>query len=172
MISFDQMGPISRKPIQGDGWAERKRPKRLRATYNRQHGIRCIFGALDVHRDRLYARMRPRRAGRDALVFVRMMGPGLLGPAADLLDPGQPLGHLEPRHPRLRCQQHDRVGPHSDLHQLPQPGGSGLECPRGPHRLPDWHSAQRAVAGDITHRNGADRDRRIAAPERKHRVAA
>jgi hypothetical protein len=67
MISFDQMGPISLELIQGAGWARRKRPGRLRATYNRKHGIRYIFGALDVHRDRLRARMRPRRAGSDVL---------------------------------------------------------------------------------------------------------
>ena len=41
VISFDQMGPISLKPIQGAGWAPRKRPERLRATYNRRfHGAR------------------------------------------------------------------------------------------------------------------------------------
>jgi hypothetical protein len=44
VISFDQMGPISLKPIQGAGWARRKRPERLRATYNRKHTI------LDVYR--------------------------------------------------------------------------------------------------------------------------
>ena len=65
VISFDQMGPISLKPIQGAGWARQGLPERLRATYNRKHGIRYIFGALDVHRDRLYARMRPHRTGRD-----------------------------------------------------------------------------------------------------------
>jgi len=46
----------------------------LRAADNgdsRKHGFRYIFGALDVHRDRLYARMRPRRAGIDALGFMR-----------------------------------------------------------------------------------------------------
>ena len=43
VISFDQMGPISLKPIQGAGWARRRRPERLRATYNRKHGIRSIF---------------------------------------------------------------------------------------------------------------------------------
>jgi transposase len=73
VISFDQMGPISLKPIQGAGWAPRKRPERLRATYNRRHGIRYIFGALDVHRDRLYARTRPRRAGSDILGFMRII---------------------------------------------------------------------------------------------------
>jgi hypothetical protein len=36
----------------------------------------------------------------------------------------------------------------------------------------DWDAAQRAVADYITHRNGADRDRRVTALERKHRVAA
>jgi hypothetical protein len=71
VISFDQMGPISLKPIQGAGWAIRRRPERLRATYNRKHGIRYIFGALDVHRDRLYARMRPRRAGSDVLGYMK-----------------------------------------------------------------------------------------------------
>ena len=36
----------------------------------------------------------------------------------------------------------------------------------------DWDTAQRAVADYMTHRTGADRDRRIAALERKHRIAA
>jgi len=36
VIGFDQMGPISLKPIQGAGWAPRKRPERLRATYKPQ----------------------------------------------------------------------------------------------------------------------------------------
>ncbi len=71
VISFDQMGPISLKPIQGAGWRPLKLPERLRATYNRKHGIRYIFGALDVHRDRLYARMRPHRAGSDVLGFMQ-----------------------------------------------------------------------------------------------------
>jgi len=35
VISLDQMGPISLKPIQGVGWAKRKRPERQRATYSR-----------------------------------------------------------------------------------------------------------------------------------------
>jgi hypothetical protein len=72
-ISFDQMGPIGLKPIQGTGWAPRGLPERLRATYNRKHGIRYIFGALDVHGDRLHARMRPRRAGSDVLGYMRTM---------------------------------------------------------------------------------------------------
>jgi transposase len=36
VISFDQTGPISLKPIQGAGWARRGLPARRRATYNRR----------------------------------------------------------------------------------------------------------------------------------------
>jgi hypothetical protein len=36
---------------------------------------------------------------------------------------------------------------------------------------PDWNTAQKALADYVTHRNGTDRDRRIAVLERKHRVA-
>lgn len=71
VISFDQMGPISLTSIQGAGWAQLGHSEWLRATYTRRHGIRYIFGALDVHRDRLYARMRPRRAGTDVLGYMR-----------------------------------------------------------------------------------------------------
>jgi len=55
----DEMGPISLKPIHVIGWAARGRPERLRTTYDRKHGIRYIFGRLDIHCDRLSARMRP-----------------------------------------------------------------------------------------------------------------
>lgn len=67
VISFDQMGPISLRPTQGAGWARQKRPERLRATYNRRHGTRYLFAALDVHADRLRGRLRPRRRGVDVL---------------------------------------------------------------------------------------------------------
>src|SRR3954466_4209251 len=49
VIAFDQMGPISLRPMAGAGWARRKRPERQRATYHRRHGIRYVMGAYDVH---------------------------------------------------------------------------------------------------------------------------
>jgi hypothetical protein len=61
VISFDQMGPISLRPTAGAGWAERKRPERQRATYNRRHGTRYVFGAFDVHADRLRVPTRQRQ---------------------------------------------------------------------------------------------------------------
>lgn len=176
VISFDQMGPISLKPIQGAGWAGRKRPERLRATYNRKHGIRYIFGALDVHRDRLYARMRPRRAGKDVLGFMRMMR--LAYPAR------QRIYWIQDN---LSANWTPDIRAFADANRIelvPTPTYASylnrIESHFRPIQefvfnntdYPDWLTAQRAVADYITHRNGADRDRRIAALERKHRVAA
>jgi hypothetical protein len=36
----------------------------------------------------------------------------------------------------------------------------------------DWDAAAHALAAHVVHRNGPDRDRRIAALERRHRIAA
>ena len=70
MIAFDQMGPISLRPMAGAGWAAKSRPERQRATYHRRHGVRYVMGAYDVHDDRLRVRLRPRRRGRDDLAFM------------------------------------------------------------------------------------------------------
>src|SRR3954447_11644486 len=70
VIAFDQMGPISLRPMAGAGWAPHGRPERQRATYHRTMGTRYVFGAYDVHEDRLRVRLRPRRRGRDNLAFM------------------------------------------------------------------------------------------------------
>jgi hypothetical protein len=57
VVSFDQMGPVSLRPTPGAGWAPRGRPERQRADYNRRQGTRYVFGALDVHADRLRTRL-------------------------------------------------------------------------------------------------------------------
>ncbi|MGH2941437.1 MAG: IS630 family transposase [Solirubrobacteraceae bacterium] len=73
VIGFDQMGPISLRPMAGAGWAPRKRPERQRATFNRRHGVRYVMGAYDVHADRLRVRLRPRRRGSDNLAFLKQI---------------------------------------------------------------------------------------------------
>ena len=96
---FDQMGPVSLRPTAGAGWAPKGRPERQRADYNRRHGTRYVFGAYDVHADRLRVRLRAKRRG---MRHARVHGPDprlLPGPPTDLLDPGQPLRQLDPRHP-------------------------------------------------------------------------
>jgi hypothetical protein len=70
VISFDQMGPVGLRPTPGAGWARRGRPERQRADYHRRHGTRYVFGAYDIHADRLRGRLRPRRRGRDMLAFM------------------------------------------------------------------------------------------------------
>jgi transposase len=175
VISFDQMGPISLKPIQGAGWVKRKRPERLRPTYNRKHGIRCIFGALDVHRDRLYARVRPRRAGRDVLGFMRMMR--LAYPSR------QRIYWIQDNLSANWTPDIRSFAAGNKIELVPPPTNASYLNRIESHFRPiqefvfnntdyDWTTAQRAVADYITHRKGADRDRRIAALERKHRLAA
>jgi transposase len=73
VISFDQMGPVSLRPTAGAGWAASGRPERQRADYNRRQGTRYVFGAYDVHADRLRVRLRPRRRGSDMLAFIRQI---------------------------------------------------------------------------------------------------
>ncbi len=176
VISFDQMGPISLKPIQGAGWAARKRPERLRATYNRKHGIRYIFGALDVHRDRRYARMRPRRAGSDVLGYMRTIR--LVYPAR------QKIYWIQDNLSANWTPDIRAYAANNKIELVPTPTYASylnrIESHFRPIQefvfnntdYPDWAAAQRALADHITHRNGRDHDRRIAVLERKHRVAA
>ncbi len=176
VISFDQMGPISLKPIHGAGWARRGRPERLRATYNRRHGIRYVFGALDVHRDRLYARMRPRRAGIDNLGFIRTIR--LVYPAR------QKIYWIQDNLSANWTPDIRAFAATNRIELVPTPTYASylnrIESHFRPIQefvfnntdYPDWPTAQRAVADYITHRNGRDHDRRIAALERRHRIAA
>lgn len=176
VICFDQMGPISLCPTHGAGWARKRRPERLRATYNRRHGIRYVFGALDVHRDRLYARMRPRRAAIDNLGFMRTIR---------LCYPGRERIHWIQDNLSANWTPDIRAYAEANRIELvPTPTYASYLNRIESHFRPvqefvfnntdylDWNSAQRALADHITHRNGHDHDRRVAALERRHRIAA
>jgi hypothetical protein len=67
------MGPIQLIPHHGSGWEQRKLPERLRATYKRPHGVRYLFGAYDVHSDRLHGRLRERKDAGEVLAFFRQI---------------------------------------------------------------------------------------------------
>ena len=151
-------------------------PERLRATYHRNHGIRYIFGALDVHRDRLYARMRPRRAGSDVLGYMRTIR--LVYPAR------QKLYWIQDNLSANWTPDIRAFAAANRIELVPTPTYASylnrIESHFRPIQefvfnntdYPDWTVAQRALADYIRHRNGRDHDRRIAAQERKHRVAA
>jgi len=176
VISFDQMGPVSLRPTAGAGWAPRGRPERQRADYNRRHGTRYVFGAFDVHADRLRVRLRPRRRGQDMLAFMAQIRscyparqrihwiqdnlsanwvPDIRAFAAtnnmDLVPTPTYASYLNP----VECH-------FSVLTQFVVAGADYL----------DWDAFAFALARHITYRNGDHRDRRLAAAEAKHRIAA
>jgi transposase len=176
VISFDQMGPVSLRPTPGAGWAPRGLPERQRADYNRRHGTRYVFGALDVHADRLRTRLRPRRRGSDVLAFMRQIRacyparlriywiqdnlsanwtPDIRTFAADhnieLVPTPTYASYLNP----VECH-------FSAITQFVVANADYL----------DWDAFAFALARHVTYRNGDHRDRRLALAENRHRIAA
>src|SRR3954466_9682118 len=72
-VCFDEMGPIQLIPHHGSGWAREKRCERLRATSSKPNGVRYLFGAYDVHSDRLHGRLRARKNAGEVLAFYRQI---------------------------------------------------------------------------------------------------
>ncbi|UQT53692.1 hypothetical protein M4V62_00570 [Streptomyces durmitorensis] len=77
IFCMDEFGPLNLMPHLGRQWAERggkhKDPdreprRRRRATYNRYGGVRHLFAALDLAKDKLYGHIKPikRRGGRNS----------------------------------------------------------------------------------------------------------
>lgn len=70
VIASDQMGPVSLRPTPPGGGAPNGRPQRQRADYNPRQRTRYVFGASDMHADRLRVPPRPKRRGQDILAFM------------------------------------------------------------------------------------------------------
>ena len=176
VVCFDQMGPISLRPTHGSGWARKRRPERLRATFNRRHGTRYGFGAYDVHADRLRLRLRRRRRGQDTLGFMRT------------------IRRCYPRRLRIHWIQDGlsanwtpdirAYAAEHNIELVPTPTYASYLNRIEAHFRPigefvvsnadylDWDAFAHALARHVGHRNGPDRDRRIAALERKLTIAA
>jgi transposase len=176
VVSFDQMGPISLRPTPGAGWARRGRPERQRADYNRRAGIRYVFGAYDVHADRLRVRLRPRRAGSDVLTFLRQIR--LAYPARRRIYWIQ--DNLSANWvPPIRA-----FAAANRIELVPTPTYASYLNPVECHFSAltefvvanadylDWDAFGYALAHHVCYRNSEHRDRRIAAAEAKHRIAA
>ena len=79
---MDEFGPLNLMPHPGRQWAERggvhkdpdrdPRPRR-RATYNRNDGVRHLFAAYDLARDRLFGHVKPRKTRTRFLEFCRYL---------------------------------------------------------------------------------------------------
>ena len=175
VVCFDEMGPIQLIPHQGSGWAPAGRPERLRATYKRPHGVRYFFGALDVHADRLFGRLRERKAALDVLGFL------------------QTVRMRYPARRRIYLVM-DNLSTHwtkdirgwaaeSNVELVPTPTYASylnrIECHFAATSefvvknadYPDWPALQKALADYIGLRNGARRNARIDLIERRTRVA-
>lgn len=176
VIAFDQMGPISLRPNHGAGWAKRGRPERLRATFNRRHGVRYGFGAYDVGADRLRLRLRPRRRGSDGLAFMRQIRLCYPRPIK--------LYWIQDNLSANWTPQIRQFAASNNIELVPTPTYASYLNPIECHFWPiaefvvknadylDWDSFAVALARHIAYRNGPHRDRRLAAAEAKLRVAA
>ena len=176
VVCFDEMGPIQLIPHHGSGWAQLKRPERLRATYSKHGGVRYLFGAYDVHADRLHGRLRAHKNAGEVLAFyqqIRMRYPSKrrLYLIADNLSTHKT--------PAIRQWA---AGANTELVFTPTYASflNRIEC----HfwgigefvinnaDYPDWDALAKAMADHIRYRNGPHRDQRLIAAERKLLIAA
>jgi transposase len=82
IFCLDEFGPLNLQPHPGRQWAERggrnkdpdrePRPRR-RATYTRPHGVRHLFAALDLGKDKLYGHIKPKKNRMRFLQFCRYL---------------------------------------------------------------------------------------------------
>jgi transposase len=178
VISFDELGPIGLCPHHGAGWAPRGRPARLRATYNRRHGIRYLIGCYDVHADYLRARLRPtrnRETTLTAMKTVRLASPRRM--RIHWIQDGLSCHWT----PDIRAWA---AAPENNFELVPTPTYASylnrIEC----HFFPitefvlknadylDWQSLAAAMARHIQLRNDpAERDHRLQAATRRRLVA-
>jgi len=74
VICLDEFGPLNLQPQPGGkAWAPRKKPKRIRATYTRPHGVRHLLCALDVAADVLSGERTERKTRVEFLAFCNQV---------------------------------------------------------------------------------------------------
>jgi transposase len=71
VICVDEFGPVEVKPIHGHSWQRVGHPSRIRATYNRHHGVRHYLSAYDLQADRLVMRCYRRKRWQEFLSFLK-----------------------------------------------------------------------------------------------------
>ncbi|MGW0003595.1 hypothetical protein ACWDT6_07110 [Nocardia grenadensis] len=73
VVCVDEFGPLNLQPRTGRVWFTTRRPRRLRATYNRIQGVRHMFGALDLRTGGLYYQIRDRKRWTEFLSFLKSL---------------------------------------------------------------------------------------------------
>jgi transposase len=72
VICLDEFGPLNLQPQPGGrAWAPRAKPRRIRASFIRPHGVRHLLSAYDVPRDRLYGHIKKRKGRVEFMQFCR-----------------------------------------------------------------------------------------------------
>nr|WP_245606194.1 hypothetical protein [Streptomyces himastatinicus] len=82
VFCMNEFGPLNLQPHPGRQWAERggrhkdpardPRPRR-RATYTRPHGVRHLFAAYDLGKDKPYGHIKPKKKRTRFLEFCRYL---------------------------------------------------------------------------------------------------
>jgi len=79
VVCLDEFGPLNLQPQPGGkAWAPRAKPRRIRATYTRPHGVRHLLCALDVGSDLLTGEVSERKTRVEFLAFcerIRLLYP-------------------------------------------------------------------------------------------------
>ena len=73
MICVDEFGLVEIKPIHGHAWRPEAHPSRIRATYNRYHGVRHYISAFDLQANRLTMRCYRRKRWQEFLSFLKQL---------------------------------------------------------------------------------------------------
>lgn len=74
VVCLDEFGPLNLQPQpDGKAWAPRAKPRRIRATYTRPHGVRHLLCALDVGSDPLTGEVSERKARVEFLALCRQV---------------------------------------------------------------------------------------------------
>jgi hypothetical protein len=176
VIAFDRIGPLSRRPMAGVGWAPRGRPERQRATYHRRHGTRDVFSAYDVRDDRRRVRLRPARRGRDNLACLAQIRAAIPARRRIYWIQDNLSANWTPDIRTFAAEHRIELVATPTYASYLNP----VEC----HFFPisefvvnnadyvDWDAFAWALARHVCHRNGPHRDKRIRLLETRHQIAA
>src|SRR5436309_2619729 len=74
VVCLDEFGPLNLQPQpNGNAWAPRAKPRRIRATYTRPDGVRHLLCALDVGADLLSGEHTERKTRVEFLAFCNQV---------------------------------------------------------------------------------------------------
>ncbi|MGV9774451.1 IS630 family transposase [Streptosporangium sp. NPDC003464] len=120
VFCVDEFGPLNLQPHPGRQWAERggrhkdlhrePRPRR-RATYTRSHGVRHLFAAYDLGKNKVYGHIKPVKTRTRFLEFCRYL--------RSLYPPGVRIAIVCDNYsPHLSTERDSRVGDWAAAHNV------------------------------------------------------